>query len=147
MVNREVDANKIRNHVLRMSLDGGASFGAPVEISNDGWQVPSCPHSGPSLGRDRRGHLHVSWFTQGRTEQEAGIYYSVSKDGGKTWGPPRHFETDPNWAFSNPGCYFINGKAIINYWACEYQKDGAMSNYPIHLKAAIVDTRWFYGKD
>ncbi len=59
MVDREVDGNKIRNHVLRKSTDGAATFGAPVEISNDGWQVPSCPHSGPSIGRDSRGWLHV----------------------------------------------------------------------------------------
>jgi hypothetical protein len=89
MVDREVDGNKIRNHVLRKSTDSAASFGAPVEISNDGWQVPSCPHSGPSIGRDSRGQLHVSWFTLGRTEQEAGIYYSVSKDDGKTFEPRR----------------------------------------------------------
>jgi hypothetical protein len=87
MVDREVDSNKIRNHVLRKSIDGGATFGAPVEISNDGWQVPSCPHSGPSLGRDSRGQLHVSWFTQGRSEKEAGIYYSVSRDDGKSFSP------------------------------------------------------------
>ena len=87
MVDREVDGNKIRNHVLRKSTDGATSFGAPVEISNDGWQVPSCPHSGPSIGRDSRGQLHVSWFTLGRSEQEAGIYYSVSKDDGKSFTP------------------------------------------------------------
>ena len=85
MVDREVDGNKIRNHVLRRSTDGARSFGAPVEISNDGWQVPSCPHSGPSIGRDGRGQLHVSWFTLGRSEQEAGIYYSVSKDNGMSF--------------------------------------------------------------
>jgi hypothetical protein len=89
MVDREVDGNKIRNHVLRKSTDGAASFGAPVEISNDGWQVPSCPHSGPSIGRDSRGHLHVTWFTLGRSEREAGIYYSVSKDDGKSFAPRR----------------------------------------------------------
>lgn len=50
MVDREVDGNKIRNHALRKSTDGAATFGAPVEINNDGWQVPSCPHSGPSIG-------------------------------------------------------------------------------------------------
>ena len=72
MVDREVDGNKIRNHVLRKSTDGAQSFGAPVEINNDGWQVPSFPHSGPSIGRDSRGQLHVSWFTLGRSEQEAG---------------------------------------------------------------------------
>jgi len=87
MVDREVDDNKIRNHVLRKSTDGGKTFAAPGEISNDGWQVSSCPHSGPSIGRDSRGQLHVSWFTQGRSESEAGIYYSVSKDGGKTFAP------------------------------------------------------------
>ena len=87
MVDREVDGNKIRNHVLRKSTDSATSFGALVEINNDGWQVPSCPHSGPSIGRDSRGQLHVSWFTLGRSEQEAGIYYSVSKDDGKSFAP------------------------------------------------------------
>ena len=103
MVDREVDANKIRNHVLRKSTDGGASFGAPIEISNDGWQVPSCPHSGPSIGRDSRGQLHVSWFTQGRSEQEAGIYYSVSKDGGKRFAPRTmiHANTAPETLYNN----------------------------------------------
>ncbi|HWP23834.1 MAG TPA: sialidase family protein [Candidatus Binatia bacterium] len=89
LVDRQVDARKIRNHVLRKSTDGGRTFGAPVEISDDGWQVPSCPHSGPSLGRDSRGWLHVSWFTLGRSENEAGIYYSVSQDGGKSFAPRR----------------------------------------------------------
>ena len=47
MVDREVDGNKIRNHVLRKSTDGAASFGAPVEISNDGWQVALLSALGP----------------------------------------------------------------------------------------------------
>jgi hypothetical protein len=94
IVDREVDGNKIRNHVLRKSTDGGATFGTPVEISNDGWQVPSCPHSGPSLGRDSRGWLHVSWFTLGRSEQEAGIYYSVSNNDGKSFAPRQLIQTN-----------------------------------------------------
>jgi hypothetical protein len=85
IVDREVDANKVRNHVLRKSVDGGASFAAPVEISDDGWQVPSCPHSGPSIGLDSRGQIHVAWFTQGRTEKDAGIYYALSQNGGKSF--------------------------------------------------------------
>jgi BNR repeat-containing family member len=103
IVDREVDANKIRNHVLRKSTDSGATFGAPVEISNDGWQVPACPHSGPSIGRDSRGQLHVSWFTQGRSEKEAGIYYSVSKDGGNSFAPRImiHANTAPETLYNN----------------------------------------------
>src|SRR5688572_27874121 len=87
MVDREVDGNKIRNHVLRKSTAGAATFCTPVQRSNDRWQVPSCPHSGPSIGRDSRGWLHVVWFTLGRSEREAGIYYSVSKDNGKSFAP------------------------------------------------------------
>jgi hypothetical protein len=103
MVDREVDGNKIRNHVLRKSTDGAATFGAPVEISNDGWQVPSCPHSGPSISRDSRGWLHVVWFTLGRSEKEAGIYYSVSKDDGKSFAPRQlvHANTAPEILYAN----------------------------------------------
>jgi hypothetical protein len=103
MVDREVDGKKIRNHVLRKSTDGGATFNAPVEISNDGWQVPSCPHSGPSLGRDSRGQLHVSWFTLGRSEEEAGIYYSVSRDDGKSFSPRHlvHANSAPETLYNN----------------------------------------------
>src|SRR5262245_19132905 len=76
-----------------------------------------------------------------RTPLSAGI----SKDGGKTWSKPRHIETDPGWAFSNPGAYFTSkGTLFLNYWACKYQPNGAMSNYPIDLKAAIVDQKWLY---
>jgi hypothetical protein len=85
MVDRQVSSKQIRNHVLRKSFDGGMTFGSPVEISDDGWQVPSCPHSGPTIGQDGRGHLHVTWFTLGRSVKEAGVYYSVSKDGGQSF--------------------------------------------------------------
>lgn len=97
IVDRQVDENQIRNHVLRKSIDGGKTFAAPVVISDDGWQVPSCPHSGPSIGRDSRGKLHVTWFTLGRSEKEAGIYYSVSNDDGESFAPRRlvHLNTAP----------------------------------------------------
>ena len=103
LVDREVNGKKIRNHVLRKSSDGGATFGLPMEISNDGWQVPSCPHSGPSIGRDSRGWLHVSWFTLGRSEHEAGIYYSISKDDGRSFEPRRlvHANSAPETLYNN----------------------------------------------
>jgi len=73
---------------------------------------------------------------------------AVSKDDGKTWSKPRHLETDAGWAFSNPGCCFTSkGTVVVNYWACKYQPSGLMSNYPIHLKAALVDLKWLYEKE
>jgi hypothetical protein len=87
LVDRQVSETQIRNHVLRKSTDGGKTFAAPVEISDDGWQVPSCPHSGPTIGQDDRGFLHITWFTLGRSPSEAGIYYTVSKDQGRSFAP------------------------------------------------------------
>jgi hypothetical protein len=86
LVHRGVSTEQIRNHVLRKSTDGGLTFGPPVTISDDGWQT-GCPHSGPAIALDRRGHLHVAWFTMGRSPAEAGVYYSVSKDGGRSFAP------------------------------------------------------------
>jgi acyl-CoA thioesterase I len=69
---------------------------------------------------------------------------AISKDDGRTWSAPRHLETDPGSAFSNPGVAFTSqGTAIVNYWTCRYQPSGAMSNFPIHLKGAIVPVNWF----
>lgn len=97
-----MDEKKVRNHVLRKSIDGGKTFAAPVLISNDAWQVPSCPHSGPSVGRVSRGWLHVTWFTLGRSEEEAGIYYSVSNDEGKSFAPRQqvHANSAPEILYS-----------------------------------------------
>ena len=97
MVDRQVSEKQIRNHVLRKSADGGKTFGAPVEIADDGWQVSSCPHSGPTIGQDARGYLHMTWFTLGRSPGEAGIYYTVSKNGGRSFAPRQliHANTAP----------------------------------------------------
>jgi hypothetical protein len=89
LVDRELKADNTRNHALRKSSDGGMTFAAPIEIADDGWQVPECPHSGPTIGQDRQGQLHITWFTLGRTPDEAGVYYTVSKDGGRTFAPRR----------------------------------------------------------
>jgi hypothetical protein len=89
LVDRELRADNTRNHALRKSTDGGRTFGAPVEIFDDGWKVEECPHSGPTIGQDGRGHLHITWFTLGRSPEDAGVYYTVSTDGGRSFAPRR----------------------------------------------------------
>lgn len=71
---------------------------------------------------------------------------AVSRDHGKTWQHVRDIETDPKRAFSNPGCRFTrDGRAIINYWTCEYLPDWAMQDV-IELRVAVIDKGWFYGE-
>ena len=61
----------------------------------------------PAFGSERRQRLarpaHVSWFTLSRSETEAGIYYSVSKDGGKSFAPRPiiHANTAPETLYNN----------------------------------------------
>lgn len=71
---------------------------------------------------------------------------AVSKDQGKTWQHVRDIETAPTRAFSNPGCRFTrDGRAIINYWTCEYLPNWAMQDI-IDLRVAVIDKSWFYGE-
>ena len=71
---------------------------------------------------------------------------AVSKDHGNTWQHVRDIETDPTRAFSNPGCRFTrDGRAIINYWTCEYLPNWAMQDV-IDLRVAVIDKSWFYGE-
>jgi hypothetical protein len=71
---------------------------------------------------------------------------AVSKDRGKTWQHVRDIETDPTRAFSNPGCRFTrDGRAIINYWTCEYLPNWAMQDV-IDIRVAVIDKSWFYGE-
>ena len=54
------------------------------------------------MGEIARGRLHVSWFTLGRSEIDAGIYYSASKDDGKSFAPRQlvHANTAPEVLYS-----------------------------------------------
>jgi hypothetical protein len=137
MVDRQVDEQKVRNHVLRKSSDGGETFASPVEISNDGWEVPSCPHSGPSIARDSRGWLHVTWFTLGRSEKEAGIYYGVSTDGGKSFHPRRlvHANTAPEILYATLAVG--NDDTVYLAWSNLDQKNASQ----IFVRSLSIDGR------
>lgn len=70
---------------------------------------------------------------------------AISQDNGQTWKFIRNIEADSRRAFSNPGCRFTrSGKAIINYWTCEYLPDWSMQDV-IDLRVAVIDKSWFYG--
>src|SRR5690606_29153629 len=67
------------------SEDGGRTFASPVRVHADGWVIDGCPHAGPAIGVDSAGRLHVAWYT-GR-EGRQGVFYAVSEDGGRSFGP------------------------------------------------------------
>ncbi len=85
--------DNVRNHLIIRSDDGGQTFSDPVTISDDGWTSAGCPHAGISVGVDSQDRIHASWWTGSRTPDEAGIYYTYSEDGGRSF-TPRQFLSD-----------------------------------------------------
>ena len=92
---RRVAKDFLRDQVMIRSTDGGKTFGEPIYVSQDGWVAKFCPHSGLSMAVDSKQRIHLTWWTGGRTEEEAGIYYTYSEDGGKSFAPRQLIERTP----------------------------------------------------
>jgi sialidase-1 len=129
------------------------------ESSDDGqtWSKPQpsglrTPESCPELTRiPETGDLLMIWNNspydpafRSHFGKRSPLTAAVSRDEGRTWTHLRDIEDDPRRAYSNPGCRFTStGKAIVNYWTCEYLPDWAMQDV-IDLRIAIIDSAWFY---
>ena len=129
------------------SRDGGETWSEAVTTGIES------PESCPDLLRiPATGDLLLVWNAARFDPQHASHFgkrtplsLAVSTDEGRTWGAPRHVETDPGAAFSNPGAAFTrDGHAVLNYWTCAYRPNGLMSNFPIHLRTARVPLEWIY---
>jgi len=48
----------------------------------------------PSVRTDKLGNLYITWDESGRGARPAGVYYSASADGGRTWLSPVRLDAD-----------------------------------------------------
>jgi sialidase-1 len=137
--------NQLGTLHLSESTDDGRHWSEPKSISL------TAPESCPELTRiPSTGDLLMIWNNtfdpQFRSHygKRSPLSAAVSKDHGRTWQHVRDIETDPKRAFSNPGCRFTRGgRAILNYWTCEYLPDWRIQDM-IDLRVAVIDTAWFY---
>lgn len=60
---RAVSAGSVRDMVAAVSADRGQSWSPPVPVSNDGWKINGCPHSGPAL-QVAGSRLHIAWYSE-----------------------------------------------------------------------------------
>ncbi|HEX2162462.1 MAG TPA: sialidase family protein, partial [Thermoanaerobaculia bacterium] len=75
----------VRDVALARSRDGGRRFAPAVAVSQDGWEIDGCPHSGPRLARAADGALWTTWMTG--ADPAPGLYAAVSRDDGATFSP------------------------------------------------------------
>ena len=90
---RQVLPGDFRHIAVASSVDGGETYSQPVIVSDDRWQIAGCPVSGPALAVGADGALRVLWYSEGQAG-EAGIYWSQSVDGGRTFAPRRLLSSD-----------------------------------------------------
>jgi len=60
---RHVYPGNIRDIAFTISRDGGATFAAPIRVSEDKWVLEGCPDDGPAMALDPRGRIHIVWPT------------------------------------------------------------------------------------
>lgn len=83
---RQVVGDNFRHIAVASSENGGASFSNYTIVSDDQWQINACPVSGAPMRVDGENNLKIAWFTNGKAGTP-GLYFSESKDGGKTFAP------------------------------------------------------------
>jgi hypothetical protein len=88
---RHIFPGSVRDIAVARSTDNGATFGAPVRLSEDNWMIDACPDDGPSMAADTHGGIHVAWPTMVPGERpRKGIFYASLPQGagdGVTFSP------------------------------------------------------------
>ncbi len=78
------------------SSDSGKTWSTPVPVTNKGWTINGCAHSGPSM-KWIKGKLFLTWYTA--ANNKARLLMATSSDGGKTFSSPQPIHgkvLDPN---------------------------------------------------
>ncbi len=80
---RHIFPGGIRDIAIARSSDNGATFGAPVRVSDDGWKIDACPDDGPAMAADGHGRIHLAWPTMvpGETPRKGIFYSAISEEG------------------------------------------------------------------
>jgi hypothetical protein len=109
---RQVLPDNYRHIAVASTTDGGRTFSQPVIVSDDRWQLEGCPVSGSALALGADGALRVLWFSAGEAGA-TGLYWSESRDGGRTFSPRRLFSDGQ--AYGTP-VLLASGERLTAVW-------------------------------
>jgi sialidase-1 len=129
-----------------VSSDGGLTWTKP---QTTGLKSPeSCPELVRAPGA---GDLVLFWNNgiynpvADHFGRRTPLTVALSRDEGETWRIVRDIETNPERAFTNPGCLITSrNKVLLTYWTTPYDAHGRMTCKRIDLKLARFDLDWLY---
>lgn len=110
---RQVLPGEYRHIAIASSADGGATYSAPVIVSDDKWLIAGCPVSGPALSVADDGVLSVMWYTEGE-RGTTGLYWAESRDQGKIFSERKLFAGGQ--AFGNPLLLRDGSGRLVAVW-------------------------------
>ena len=129
---------------FRQALDPVAQVALTPETSTIADGVSMLSHW-PAIDTDARGNVYATWDESGNGSRAAGVWYSYSTTGGRTWAKPARVDTDDHtdiwpWiAVGDPGrvaiAWFGNDHALPNNDA-----EAAGDNDPWNVYVAQTQT-------
>jgi hypothetical protein len=113
---RHLYSGGVRDIAVAHSADGGLTYGEPVRVSADNWQINACPDDGPALALDTAGTVHVAWPTlvHDPDGDRIAIFHAVSRDGGRTFSPRARVDGARHTAPAHPRMALLpDGTAVV----------------------------------
>lgn len=129
---REIFADNVRDVAVVTSTDGGKSWGTPVRVADDHWQIDGCPHSGPSLAV-LGNRLFVSWFTVHEQEQQSYIFLAHSGDSGRTFSDRLWLSEGPVDA-NHPYIVAANDRILAVFQARDRDTNNGWGKVHVYLR-------------
>lgn len=122
----------LRNPWLITSSDEGDTWLPPVTVHDDGFRLAVCPHVGPGADVDRRGRLHVAWWT-GAANRE-GYWYATSGDGVTFSTPIKLLDVIPA-LHGNDLSLAIDPLGTV--WIAAVKLDAVVSHHAAHASSSV----------
>lgn len=111
MATRVVHAGNHREPMVSVSQDGAKTFSARVGVGGPAWVLDGCPLKPTALAASGK-LLHTAVFNG--AAQPAGVLYTRSTDGGKTFEQPMTLH--PEAAVSDAPTVAAHGKQAFVFW-------------------------------
>jgi hypothetical protein len=112
MYEAHLEGGTLQMAAFRNSLSPDLATALTPEVSPIAEGVDMLSHW-PAIDLDSAGNLYIAWDESGRGTRAAGVWYSNSTDGGRTWAPPVRVDPDDStdiwpWiAVGDPGAVAV----------------------------------------
>ena len=97
-----------RDSAIARSTDGGRSFSVDGRLDLAPWELEGCPLKPTELGIDGQ-RIYAATYTGG--EDPAGLYFTVSNDGGKTFAG--NHQVHPDAAYSDAPALTVDARGHV----------------------------------